>query len=105
MSGKSRKPLPLSDEGEDAVLLERVEALASREGLPSLTPKGELPKTAVPRPLKPLKLMVPDYLFRELTVRAAESSVTKKYLILKALQDAGFTVESEDLEEDGRRLR
>jgi len=100
VSGKSRKSLLLSDEGEDAALLQRVEALASREGLPSLSPRA--PSL---RQLKPLKLMVPNYLFRELTVRAAESSVTKKYLILKALQDAGFTVESEDLEEDGRRLR
>jgi hypothetical protein len=36
---------------------------------------------------------------------AAESGVTKKYLILKALQDAGYRIDAEDLEEDGRRVR
>jgi hypothetical protein len=57
-----------------------------------------------PQQLKPIKLMVPDYLFRELTIQAADRGVTKKYLILKALQDAGYALASDDLEEDGRRL-
>jgi hypothetical protein len=49
--------------------------------------------------------MVPDYLFRELSMNAADRGVTKKYLILKALQDAGYRIDAEDLEEDGRRVR
>jgi hypothetical protein len=103
MSGKTRKPLSLSD--DDEALLERVEALARREGLPSLTPSSKPPQERLPQQLKPIKLMVPDYLFRELTMQAADRGVTKKYLILKALQDAGYTLASDDLEEDGRRLR
>jgi hypothetical protein len=51
------------------------------------------------------QLMVPDYLFRELSMNAADRSVTKKYLILKALQAAGYRVEPEDMEEDGQRVR
>ena len=47
----------------------------------------------------------PPYLDRELTVTAAQRGHTKTYLILKLLADAGFTVHSEDLIEDKRRLR
>jgi len=38
-------------------------------------------------------------------MNAADRGVTKKYLILKALLDAGYRVEPEDMEEDGRRVR
>ena len=47
----------------------------------------------------------PPYLDRELTVTAAQRGHTKTYLILKLLADAGFTVHSEDLIEDKRKLR
>jgi hypothetical protein len=104
MTGKLRKPLPLSEEDDDA-LMKRVEVIVRREELPSLTPHPEPPQFRERRQLRPIKLMVPDYLFRELTMNAARSGVTKKYLILKVLQDAGYQVDASDLEEDGRRLR
>jgi hypothetical protein len=100
----SKKQFPLDE--DDEALMKRIDVVAREKGLPSLTPELAKPtEAAEPRPMKPIKLMVPDYLFRELTMNAADRSVTKKYLILKALLDAGYKVESEDMEEDGRRVR
>jgi hypothetical protein len=100
----TKKPLPLSDE-DDETLIKRVETVARHQGIPSLTPSARTEQPRQPKPMKALKLIVPEYLFRELTVNAAQNGVTKKYLILKALQDAGYRIDPEDLEEDGRRVR
>jgi hypothetical protein len=101
----SKKQFPL-DEDDDEALMKRIDVVAREKGLPSLTPElAKINEAAEPRPMKPIKLMVPDYLFRELSMNAADRGVTKKYLILKALQDAGYRVEPEDMEEDGRRVR
>lgn len=54
---------------------------------------------------RPLSLEVPDYLARELKVKAATESVTVRYLVLTALAAAGYRVDADELEEDGRRLR
>jgi hypothetical protein len=56
-------------------------------------------------PCKSFNLSVPDYLFEELGMQAVKRRVTKRYLILEALAKAGFTIEPQDLEEDGRRRR
>jgi hypothetical protein len=56
-------------------------------------------------PCKSFNLSVPDYLFDELGMQAVKRRVTKRYLILEALSNTGFTVEPQDLEEDGRRRR
>lgn len=52
-----------------------------------------------------VSVMLPAHLNRELTVRAAERGVTKRYLIVEALREAGYDVRPEDLTEDGRRAR
>lgn len=54
---------------------------------------------------RPLSLEVPDYLARELKVKAATEAVTVRYLVLSALAGAGYRVDRDELEEDGRRLR
>ncbi len=54
---------------------------------------------------RPLSLEVPDYLARELKVKAATEAVTVRFLVLSALADAGYRVDSDELAEDGRRLR
>jgi hypothetical protein len=101
----SKKQFPLGEDDDEA-LMKRIEVVAREKGLPSLTPELAKPtEPSEPRPMKPIKLMVPDYLFRELSMNAADRGVTKKYLILKALLDAGYRVEPEDMEEDGRRVR
>lgn len=62
------------------------------------------PKTKTARK-RPLSLEVPDYLARELKVKAATEAVTVRYLVLSALDAAGYRVDADELEEDGRRLR
>lgn len=47
----------------------------------------------------------PPYLDRELSLRGAGEGVTKTYLVLKALREAGFTVRDEDLNKDKRKYR
>ncbi|MBI1384705.1 MAG: hypothetical protein GC150_07335 [Rhizobiales bacterium] len=54
---------------------------------------------------RPLSLEVPDYLARELKVKAATDAVTVRFLVLSALAKAGYRVDPDELEEDGRRLR
>lgn len=63
-------------------------------------------KPVVPvTPCKSFNLSVPEYLFDELGLQAVKRRVTKRYLILEALAKAGFEVQPQDLEEDGRRRR
>jgi hypothetical protein len=52
-----------------------------------------------------LHLAIPEYLDRELAMVAAAERVTKLYLVLKALAEAGFHIEPTDLVPDGRRKR
>ena len=54
---------------------------------------------------RPLSLEVPDYLARELKVKAATEGVTVRFLVLSALVAQGYRIEASELEEDGRRLR
>jgi hypothetical protein len=75
------------------------------------SPLGFGARPAAPAPVAPVtpcksfNLSVPEYLFDELGLRAVKRRVTKRYLILEALAKAGFVVEPQDLEEDGRRRR
>lgn len=59
------------------------------------------PKTKV----TPVKSLVPDYAFMEIKLRAARERVSINHIVLKALHDAGYHIKSEDMVEDGRRLR
>lgn len=52
-----------------------------------------------------LRLVIPAYLDNQLTQIAASKRVTKRYLILKALSEAGYHIEKEDLVADKRRVR
>lgn len=52
-----------------------------------------------------LRLMIPTYLDNQLTQIAANKRVTKRFLILKALAQAGYHLEKEDLITDKRRVR
>jgi hypothetical protein len=47
----------------------------------------------------------PPYLDRELSLKAAGEGVTKTYLILKALAEAGFSLQDQDLNKDKRKYR
>jgi hypothetical protein len=62
--------------------------------------------TDIPRaPTRSIQLVVPEYLFEELGMKAVRRRVTKRFLILEALAATGYEVKSVDMEEDGRRRR
>ncbi|AOX21534.1 hypothetical protein [Kozakia baliensis] len=56
-------------------------------------------------PMASLRIVIPEYVDRDLALKAAEDRVTKQYLVLKALSEAGFRVDPQDLVEDKRKLR
>lgn len=56
-------------------------------------------------PLTSVRFDCPDYLDKELSIKAAEQGVTKTYLILKALGGSGYRLEDVDLVKDRRRLK
>ncbi|WP_353862058.1 hypothetical protein [Azospirillum formosense] len=95
--------LPLDDDDDDDALAQRISETAKQQGIPSLTPAPISSSSAGSR--RPIKVEVSDALFEALTVAAAQQRVTKRFLILSALRDAGFPVDEADFREDGRRLR
>lgn len=71
-----------------------------------ITPKPEpLPLAKPTAPLVSIRFDAPDYLDRELSIKAAEQGVTKTYLILQALGAGGYRLDEADLVKDRRRLR
>ena len=64
-----------------------------------------LPLPTSTAPLVSVRFDCPDYLDKELSVKAAEQGVTKTYLILHALGVAGYRMDAIDLIKDRRRQR
>lgn len=91
-------------EEDDRRVLAAADQLSARHGAlrgstrlaPSRSPAATT-KRAV------LSLALPDYLDHELSRRAAEQRVSKLFLILEALAQAGYTVQPGDLIGDRRR--
>ncbi len=72
---------------------------------PAAAPPPARPATA-PRPAeRSMQFVMPDYLFEELGHKAVGRRVTKRYLLLEALAQAGYRVDEADMVEDGRRRR
>src|SRR3712207_4749175 len=92
---------------EDETLKRQLKALG--EGLGFGGRQRESNETIKEQQSKPafrtLQLIIPDYLFEQLHMDAARQRVTKKYLVLMALQRAGYRIEKGDMDEDGRRNR
>jgi hypothetical protein len=102
-----------SDDEEDSRILAAADQLSARH---SALRDGSLPTAALPslpRPAPALvptvmaswKVVVPDYLDRVLSRRAAERRVSKGFLVLEALAQAGYEIQPEDLIGDRRRKR
>jgi hypothetical protein len=103
-----RPHIEVFDTGNDDVIKQRLRDVSSPLGFGTRTNSGPVPSAPAPSPISPCKsfnLSVPDYLFDELGMQAVKRRVTKRYLILEALAKNGFTIEPQDLEEDGRRRR
>jgi hypothetical protein len=88
-------------QNDDKALLARLASSPAYAEKPSLIGAAQLE----PAPQEPLKIMIPSYLNRALTVAAGERKVSKRWLIMDALRQAGFDVRVVDLFEDGRRFR
>ena len=54
---------------------------------------------------QPLRLDVPQDLWLDLKVAAAKRRVSVRWLVLEALEQAGYDVSLNDIPEDGRRVR
>lgn len=100
----SLKPRPeLPDEAIAANSRTIGERYGSATSLPPPTPAAEPAKPMAP--LTSVRFDCPDYLDKDLAVKAAEQGVTKTYLILQALGRAGYPLDDVDLVKDRRRLR
>jgi hypothetical protein len=76
-----------------------------------IRPAEPPPPADPPAPLVSVRFDFPDYVDEQLAVAAASTKgpsggkITKTYLALKALKDAGYRVDDKDLIEDRRRIR
>lgn len=96
------KPKP---ELPDQVVEANSRAIGERYGSTTSLPA---PVRTAPPPMAPLtsvRFDCPDYLDRELSVKAAEQGVTKTYLILQALGQGGYRLDPADLVKDRRRVK
>jgi len=85
-------------EAEDANVEANSRRLASEWGAVTSVPVSR-------GPIASLRIEIPEYLDRELAQRAFEQRVTKQFIVVQALQTAGFNVEPGDLVPDKRKRR
>ncbi|MGE4048845.1 MAG: hypothetical protein AB7F35_28610 [Acetobacteraceae bacterium] len=83
---------------DDRVVEENSRRLASEWGAVTTVPR---PKPAIAS----LRLEIPEYLDRQLAQAAFDRRVTKQFLVIQALQSAGFNVDPGDLVPDKRKRR
>lgn len=100
MARTPRSPLPGLDAPNRSAddLKARLVVVGAEQGFTSRTPEP----ARVPIKTKPLHVELSEALFRQITLKAAELDVTKRYIIVDALRRAGFDV-SQDEYEDGRK--
>jgi hypothetical protein len=127
MNTKPQRPafLPLSSDVDDA----RLEQLARDKGVgtferPVREKRAEPPQQAsqiaapkraepvsgevspTPRArMKTLNLELPDYVWTELKIRAAQRQTSLRHVVMAALVGDGVSIADVDMIEDGRRLR
>ena len=70
-------------------------------GTEAVTEPGSTPRSRMAY----VKACLPDYALLELKTRAARDRVSVNHILMKALTLAGIPIRSEDMIEDGRRLR
>lgn len=125
MNTKPQRPafLPLSSDVDDT----RLEQLARDKGVgtferPLPEEKGMQPAAAIPPQMTPepvssegeptprarmktLNLELPDYVWTELKIRAAQRQTSLRHVVMAALLADGVSIAEVDMIEDGRRLR
>jgi hypothetical protein len=100
---KPRKPI------DDSAVEANSRALGERWGAStSLSPNegtGREAEALGEVSIASLRLEVPDYLDNELTLKAAQGRVTKAFLVMSALAQAGYRIDPKDLVPDRRKAR
>ena len=92
-------------QADDATIEENSRRLGSDwRASTTLQPPAPEP-TVVRAPLASLRIEVPAYLDHELTQKAASQRVTKQYLVLTALRQAGYHIDDADIVADKRKAR
>jgi hypothetical protein len=107
-AGKTRLDVSLKPRPElpDEAIAANSRAIGERYGsATSLPPPVSVPPSKPAAPLTSVRFDCPDYLDKDLAIKAAEQGVTKTYLILQALGQAGYRLDKVDLVKDRRRLR
>jgi hypothetical protein len=112
---QARKPrlnvtLPPRRDLPDATIEESSRRIGEKYGANTrLVPEKPTEELLPTAPLVSVRFDFPDYVDEQLAVRAATTKgpsggkVTKTYLALRALKDAGYRVDDVDLVEDRRR--
>jgi len=110
---QARKPrlnvmLPPRSEVPDEAIEEQARSIGEKWGSATQLPPKQQPREQ-PASLVSTRFDFPDYLDEELALTAAgtkgprgEKRVTKTYLVLKALKDAGYKINEIDLVADRR---
>jgi hypothetical protein len=97
---KSIRPKAAAD---DATVEENSRKLGNEWGASTtLMPSQSTPAAAL---LASLRIEIPTYLDDELTQRAAAQRVTKQFLVLTALRQAGYQIRDADIVADKRKAR
>lgn len=97
--GKKQKP-PAGNGGAPA------HAAVARPQTTELTDVPAADSGATPRSrMKGSNLELPDYLWTDLNIHAARIQTTVRHVTMAALKDAGFAINSDDMIEDGQRVR
>jgi hypothetical protein len=95
-------------QADDEEIAENSRKIGSEWGASTSLESVQQPVTAqsVARsPLASLRIEMPVYLDDELTQKAAAMRVTKQFLVLTALRQAGYHIADTDLVADKRKLR
>ena len=98
---KAIKPSAADDES----VSENSRRIGSEWGAQTSLPSAPIEQIKPPLALASLRIEVPEYLDRELALKAAEQRVTKQFLVMKALQAAGYRLDEADLVEDKRKVK
>ena len=102
------KSIRLKGGADDATVEENSRLLGNEWSASTSLQRTQQPASAPPvvrAPVASLRIEVPVYLDNELTREAAEKRVTKQYLVLTALRQAGYRIDDADLVADKRKAR
>jgi hypothetical protein len=102
------KSIRSKSEADDATIEENSRLLGNEWGASTSLQRTQQPASPSPvvrAPVASLRIEVPVYLDNELTREAAEKRVTKQYLVLTALRQAGYRIDDADLVADKRKAR